>query len=278
MKKLVSLFVSVVLVVSAYAQNPSIYPVKSGKGAAVLMLPGFTTPGSVWGETINSLEGDYQTIQISYAGFNGHPAIEMPWYSTIKNDLIEYLENEKLKDVIIIGHSMGGMLAMEIASEAPELVSKLIIVDALPCMRALMMPGVPEQAIQYESPYNQQMLQQSDSARKATAKMMSMNMTMKQDKVDKLVQWSLEADLETFVYGYTDLLKVDLRPQLEKITARSLVLGASFPDAALVEKNLTDQFSNLQEKELVIATNSRHFIMFDQPEWFYEQVNNFLSK
>jgi pimeloyl-ACP methyl ester carboxylesterase len=278
MKKLVSLFVAVVLVVSVYAQNPSIYPVKSGKGAALLMLPGFTTPGSVWDETINSLEGDYQTIQISYAGFNGHPAIEMPWYSTIKNDLIEYLENEKLKDVIIIGHSMGGMLAMEIASEAPELVSKLIIVDALPCMRALMMPGVPAEAIQYESPYNQQMLQQTDSARLAMAKMMSMNMTMKKERVEQLVQWSMEADLETYVYGYTDLLKVDLRPTLAQIKAETLVLGASFPNRDLVVKNLRDQFTNLAGAEIVVAENSKHFIMFDQPEWLSTQMNKFLAE
>jgi pimeloyl-ACP methyl ester carboxylesterase len=278
MKKITLTLIFCLLVLLVSAQNPAIHIEESGKGKVVLLLPGFTTPGSVWDATIANFQQSYKTVKVSYAGFNGLPSIEMPWYETIKQALVSYIQENNYKDVTIIGHSMGGMLALDIAAALPEEVNSLIIVDALACMRAVMMPGVPAEAFQYDSPYNQQMLNQTDSARKAMAVMMSSNMTLNQVKVEQLVQWNLATDMETFVYGYTDLLKLDLRPTLSEIQAKTLILAAPFPTIELVEQNLTSQYVNLNSKEIIVAPNSRHFIMFDQAEWFYQQVNSFLNK
>lgn len=278
MKKITLTIVFYLFVLLASAQKPAIYTDEVGAGKVILMLPGFTTPASVWDETIANFKEPYHTIKVSYAGFNGLPAIEMPWYETIKQELIQFIQKKQLKDITIIGHSMGGMLAVDIAAALPDDVNTLILVDALPCMRAVMMPGVPAEALQYESPYNKQMLNQTDSARKAMAYMMSSNMTLNQEKVKQLVEWNLASDPKTYVYGYTDLLKLDLRPTLSKIKAKTLILAAPFPTIELVEQNLTPQYANLASKEIVIAPNSRHFIMFDQPQWFYEKLNSFLAE
>ena len=86
------------------------------------------------------------------------------------------------------------------------------------------------------------------------------------------------ADRETYVYGYTDLLKLDLREVLHKVTAEALILGASFPDKEIVAVNYKKQYANLANKTIEIASNCKHFIMFDQAEWFYNKVNIFFSK
>ncbi|MGE0931893.1 alpha/beta fold hydrolase [Peijinzhouia sedimentorum] len=262
----------------AFAQNPAIYIEKVGNGDPILFLPGFTTPGSVWDETIEQLPTEYLSIKVSYAGFNNLPAIEMPWYETIKTELIEYIQKENLNKITIIGHSMGGMLAIDLAESIPNKIHKLVLVDALPSMRALMMPGVPAEAIQYESPYNTQMLAQTDEEILTMAKMTSQNMTYKADRIEELTKWSLEADRKTFIYGYTDLLKLDLRDALKSIKVPSLVLGASFPDREIVKKNFDEQYASLSNKEILLAPESKHFIMFDEPEWFYSTVNKFLAK
>src|SRR5687768_8388411 len=104
MKKIfltVALIVTIIAALSA--QNNAIRVSKSGKGTPVIFMPGFTSPGSVWKETMTNLKGNYQSHFISYAGFNGIPPIKMPWYETIKKELIEYIQREKLSDVIIIG-------------------------------------------------------------------------------------------------------------------------------------------------------------------------------
>lgn len=261
---------------SAFSQ-PAIHVEKSGKGNAVIFLPGFTTPGSVWNETIKNLDVQKENHVVSYAGFNGLEPIATPWYEQIKNELISYVNTEKLSNVTIIGHSMGGNLAIDIAAELPDQISGLILVESIPCMRELMMPGVPASSLQYDSPHNNQMLEMDDEDFKQMATNMAQYMTFDQSKMEVLSEWSIKADRKTYVYGYTDLLKLDLRYKLADITSKTLILGASFPDKNVVRTNYEKQYANLAAKEILISEHSKHFIMFDDPVWFYENVNTFLN-
>ena len=278
MKKLITTFGLVIAAVAALSQSHAIRVTRAGTGDPVIYLPGFTTPGSVWNETVKNVKGKFQSHLVSYAGFNGIAAIEMPWYPTIKQELLDYIEKEKLSNIRIIGHSMGGNLAVDIAAEISDKVNSIVLVDAIPCMRELMMPGVKAEQIQYKSPYNDQMLAMTDESFRQTARMMTEGMTNVVSKKDTLLHWSLTADRKTYVYGFTDLLKLDLRPALTRITAPVLILGAPFPDKQIVLSNFEKQYANLSNKSIAIADASRHFIMFDQPEWFYEKVNTFFSK
>ncbi len=278
MKKLTCLLSLLLIIIAAYSQqNPSFKSQIRGSGNAVLMLPGFTCPGEVWDETISNIASDYEYHIITYAGFGDVAPIEMPWYSTIKKELLEYIDEQDLKGITIIGHSMGGNLAVDLAASVPEKVSRVILVDAIPCMRELMMPGISASQIQYESPYNQQVLDMNEEAFGQMAAMMAQNMTVSKEKKDLLKSWIMKSDRETYVYGYTDLLKLDLRESLKEIKAPVMILGASFPDKEMVMKNFSDQYHNLSDKSILIAPESRHFVMYDAPEWFYEQVNSFLT-
>lgn len=277
MRKITTTVLLLLLASSAYCQLEAIRVVKEGNGNPILFLPGFTAPGSVWQETIKNMDEERENHLVSYAGFNGIEPIDTPWYSTIKADVISYIENEKLENLSIIGHSMGGMLAVDIAAAIPDKVDKIILVDAIPCMREVMMPGMSADQILYDSPYSQQMLEMSDEAMKSYAAMSAENMTMNSSKVETIMQWSVEADRKTFVHGYIDLLKLDLREVLPQVKAKTLILGASFPDAETVKANYDAQYAKLGSKQIEIADSSKHFIMFDQPEWFYNHVNTFLT-
>ncbi|GAB4241963.1 MAG: alpha/beta hydrolase [Ekhidna sp.] len=250
---------------------------KVGKGNPIIFLPGFTSPGSVWEATIENLSISAESHTVSYAGFNGLAPIGTPWYPVIKQALLDYVNKEGLTNITLVGHSMGGNLATELAAELNEAIIGLIIVDALPCMREVMMPGVPASSIQYESPYNNQLISMSDEAFEQVAKTMAGNMTNQEEKKDLLASWSVEADRETYAYGYTDLLKLDLRPLLSKIEVNTLILGASFPTKEIAISTLESQYANLKDKNIKVIEDSKHFIMFDQPEWFYDQVNEYLN-
>lgn len=277
MKKIAFLFSALCLAQLASSQAPVVVE-KNGSGNPILFLPGFATPGSVWEETIKNLSGTYETHVVSYAGFNGLESIGTPWYAPIKEGLINYIKTEKLTNLTIIGHSMGGNLATDLAEAFDEKLSGLILVDALPCMRELMMPGVPVSALQYDSPYNNQMLNMSEEAFKNTALMMAKNMTNQEDKVEMIAGWSIAADRKTYVHGYTDLLKLDLRPSLKNIQTKTLILGATFPTKEMTQQTFEKQYANLENKTIELADNSKHFIMYDQPEWLYSQINNYLTK
>ncbi len=275
MKKTLLVLIGILLAVAGFSQD-AIQIEKQGQGDAILFLPGFTTPGSVWNETIAHLADTYETHVVSYAGFNGIEPIGTPWYAPIKDQLVDYIRKGEFKNLTIIGHSMGGNLAVELAATLGDKVSGLIIVDSLPCMRELMMPGVPANALQYDSPYNNRMLAMNADEFNQIAISMASNMTNDQSRMEELASWSIAADRKTYVYGYTDLLKLDLRPKLSDISTNTLILGATFPSKEIARKTMENQYDNLENKTISMAENSKHFIMFDQPEWFYEQINDYL--
>ena len=278
MKKLCFTLTFLALITALSAQPSAIHVDQHGAGDPVVLLPGFATPASVWDKTIENIQGEYTYYQVSYAGFNGLAPVDTPWYQSVRKALFDYVESNNLQNLTLIGHSMGGNLATEVAATMPKRVQQLIIVDAIPCMREVMMPGVDPKYIRYDSPPVTRMLQMSEDSMRHTVRMTAQNMTQQPARVDTLVQWMMRADRETYVYGYTDLLKMDLRPQLDQISAETLILGAPSPDEAVVRQNYAEQYANLANKTIRIAPDSRHFIMFDQPEWFYKQINAALAK
>jgi pimeloyl-ACP methyl ester carboxylesterase len=261
----------------SFGQEKAIQTEVIGNGKPILFLPGFITPGSVWKETVKNLATKSESHLFSYAGFDGIDPIEMPWYENVKNAIFLYIEKKDLKNIRIIGHSMGGNLAVDIAARFPKRVKKMIIVDALTCMREVMMPGVSASNLKYKSPYNDNLLKMNPNQFKGMASNMAGFMTLKKEKAAVLTKWILEADRKTYVYGYTDLLKLDLREKLSVIKAKTLILGAPFPSPTIAKATFVKQYANLSNKTIEMASNSKHFIMFDQPKWFYTKVNSFLE-
>lgn len=277
MKKIEIILVLLILSQMAFSQK-AITVEKTGNGKPILFLPGFTVPGSVWNETIQNLNGSWECHTVSYAGFNGTAPIDTPWYEPIRTQLIQYIQKEGLSNLTVIGHSMGGNLAVELASELPDQVTGLILIESLPCMLELVMPGVPASNIHYNSPYNNQILAMSPDEFREMVTKMCQSITSQKEKDDLLVNWSLQADRKTYVYGYTELLKLDLRDKLNQINLQTLILGGSFPSAEIERVNLEKQYVNLKNKEILNIEGSKHFIMFDQPVWLYAQINKYLSQ
>ena len=110
------------------------------------------------------------------------------------------------------------------------------------------------------------------------ATMMAKGMSLNEQAQQQIKSWIIQADRETYVYGYTDYLKMDLREDLKNINIPVTILAADKPygkEAAL--NTYKQQYANLTDYELIMAENSGHFIMFDQPDWFLEQVQKILS-
>ncbi len=89
----------------------------------------------------------------------------------------------------------------------------------------------------------------------------------------------LNCDRKTYVYGYTDYLKLDARPLLKNISIPVTIIGAGkLYGKEMALKTYKEQYANLTGYTLRINPDAKHFIMMDAPLWLEEQLNRILVK
>lgn len=280
MKNIILIFaVFLSFTIQAQKANQAIHVKVTGKGNPVLLIPGFTVPGESWDSTVHQLEKKYECHVVTLAGFGGKKPIAFPWLPQVNKALEDYISEQELKDVTIIGHSLGGTIATWLASRENNKVSKIILIDALPAAGALMFPNFNPDSLVYDSPYNNQMLSMNEQQFEQMAQRMAQGMSLNSATQKIIKDWIILADRKTYVYGYTDYLKLDLREALKKISIPVTIIAADKPyGKAMVTQTYKTQYANLSSYDLIIAENSAHFIMFDRPEWFIAEIEGILSK
>lgn len=279
MKNIISILaVFFSLAIQAQNTNQAIHVKVTGQGNPVMLIPGFTVPGEGWDALVNQLENDYECHIVTLAGFGGKEAIEFPWLPKVNEALENYIEQNKLKDLTVIGHSLGGTIATWLASRENSTIKQIILVDALPATGALMIPNYNPENLVYDNPYSQRQLMMSESEFEQMATGMSQGMSLNPDAQKRIKDWMIMADRKTYVYGYTDYLKLDLREDLKNISVPVTIIAADKPyGQEMVKQTYENQYENLAGYDLIIADNSAHFVMFDQAEWFTEQIQHILT-
>jgi pimeloyl-ACP methyl ester carboxylesterase len=280
MKNLILLFISFVFSLSIHAKSES-QPISvevTGKGKPIILIPGFTVPGDIWNPLVKKLEKNYECHIVTLAGFGGIEPIEFPWLPKVNESLKKYILKNDLQNATIIGHSLGGTIATWLATQNDLKLSKIILIDALPASGALMIPDFDPENLAYDSPYNNQQLAMDDITFEQTATAMSKGMSTKESEQERIKNWILESDRKTYVYGYTDYLKLDLREDLKNISIPVTIIAATKPyGAEMVKQTYKSQYENLKDYKFIIAEDSAHFIMLDKPDWFLEQIQMILS-
>ena len=271
---------SILIIVFTLLISKSVFPQTAfkvnvkGKGAPVLLFPGFGCTGELWNETVAELSKNYECHIFTFAGFGNVPPIENPWLSTIKNEVISYVKTNKIKNATLIGHSLGGTLSLWLASTETNLFKKVIIVDALPATAALMIPNYKGDVIPYDNPQSKMMLAMNQNAFDTMNSQSISYMCLNKEKQKTISEWMKIADRKTYVYGYIDMLNLDLRKDIAKIKIPVVILAATNPDLNTVQKTYKTQYENLPSVKIYYAANSAHFVMYDQPEWFMEKIKS----
>jgi esterase len=106
---------------------------KFGQGQPLIILHGLFGQSDNW----NSLAKHFseQDLEVYIADQRNHglsPHSDIWNYQAMSDDVLELINDNHLKNVILLGHSMGGKTAMQFALQHPEAVAKLIVVDIAP--------------------------------------------------------------------------------------------------------------------------------------------------
>lgn len=73
-------------------------------------------------------------------GFAGTAPEAKPSFANWTRQIVDFIRHENIEKPILIGHSMGGGLALNIASTQTNRIKSIVVVDALPCLAAVYNP------------------------------------------------------------------------------------------------------------------------------------------
>lgn len=248
---------------------------KTGKGSqSIIFIPGFASSGEVWSETVTKFDKNFSCYVLTMKGFAGVQPMADASFKDWEKGIADYLKDQKIGKVIIIGHSMGGGMALALAADYPELVSKIVVVDALPCLAALSDPNFKSKenndcsaTIKALKAMNEEQFKQMQTG---TIPRLVADSSMQ----ETVIGWSMKSDRTTFAKMYCDFTNTDLREKIKTIQCPSLILLESY--FVNFKPAIETQYKNLKNADMRYATKGLHFIMYDDKEWFFEQLNNFL--
>ncbi len=255
----------------------------TGKGKPIIFIPGLASKGEVWKDTVAQFSNRYECHVLTLAGFAGVPPISAPLLATVQKELVDYIDAKHMDRPIIVGHSLGGFLALRMAADTPSKVGRVVIIDSLPALGAVQMPDItPEQLKSMAARMREGMKSQDSAAFAENQRRSVTSMVTKPADVERVMAWGAKSDGGTVINAMHDLIATDLRADIARIKSPTLVLGTwiaykEYTTRAAVENTFKTQYQKLDGVTIEVADTARHFIMYDDSEWMFERMEKFLK-
>lgn len=242
-----------------------IYYQKTGKGKDLIMLHGWGGDVSTFWPVVDFLKGSFTLYLMDLPGFGRSQLPKKPFYVSNYSEVVAGLiENLKLNKPIILGHSVGGRIAIKLAATRPNLLSKLILESSagiLPkrdLIRFMIYPfakffhfGIPA-------------------------------FFGIKDKLRHIFYKKLESDYITagpMQETLTNILKEDLTGDLRKIKPETLLIwGANDPTKEASLKNGKKMYRAILNARIEVFENTGHFPHLEQPALFVSFVKDFAEQ
>ena len=274
---MLSVLVMAAFSLNATAQNSFPFTVKiSGQGSKnIILIPGLASSGDVWNETVARYDKDYKCYTLTFHGFAGVTPDDSVSFKNWENSVARYIQINKISNPIIIGHSIGGGMAMMLAADYPDLIAKIIVVDALPCLAAIQNPTFIANPHPDCSSMVARFKSMSDSQFYQMQKQTMPSLIADTIHLNEVLQWSLKSDRKTLAEIYCQFINTDLRNDISNIKCPTLVLLENAFTG--MKPAIAEQFKNLKSARLEYATKGLHFIMYDDPNWYFKELDQFLK-
>jgi pimeloyl-ACP methyl ester carboxylesterase len=257
-----------------------------GRGPDVILIPGLDSSRRVWDPVVAHLKGRFRLHLPQIGGFAGEPVganASGPVAAPVAEDLARYIEANRLKSPAVIGHSMGGTIAMMLAARHPADVGRLMVIDMPPFMGPFFFG--PKTTVESARPLAAKMRAGIEAGkgaeREAQINAMLSGMIKTEAARPAYVKEALDSDASVAGRSMEELLTTDLGPELKNITAPLTEVHVWTPQYPMSAEQLSAVyralFKDVKDARVFRIDDSYHFIMVDQPGKLNAVIDQFLG-
>ncbi|MBZ5596593.1 MAG: alpha/beta hydrolase [Acidobacteriia bacterium] len=270
--------------------------VEQGKGELILFLHGFPEFWYSWKDLLADFGRDHHAVALDMRGYNlsAKPeSVDAYRVPIIVEDVRALAENLKAKKFVLVGHDWGGVIAWAFAAQHPEMLDKLVIINAPhPTVFARELANNPAQQKAsgyfnlFTSPQAEQVLSANNYAGMLQAFGSALN---EEDRKEYLAAWNQPGGLTGGLNFYRaaqlrspagapagEAAQPSAIQPLAPITTPTLVIWGE-KDTALLTGNLEglDQFVKPLKIERI--PDGSHWVVHEKPAVVIERIRKFLK-
>jgi pimeloyl-ACP methyl ester carboxylesterase len=246
-----------------------------GEGRPLLVLHGFLGSSDNWRGMRKRFAATYKVFSLDQRNHGSSPHSSSMNYGVMAGDVREFMFEQGLSQISLLGHSMGGKVAMQFACESPEAIDKLVILDigpkAYPPTHRLLLQAMQNLKLGGLKTYGQaEAALHATIADSALSKFVVKNLTRDPNGA---FQWRI--GLDELAANYDQLIKAPAIPnRFEKPTC--FIRGA-------LSRFIEDQdFAAIRESfpfaEFHTVPNAGHWVHIDAPAEVHRIVDEYLRR
>lgn len=241
-----------------------------GRGRPVLFLHGWLGSWRYWFRTMEVVAEHFRTYSFDFWGFGEsrrkNTAESIQSYS---DQVIRFLDALGIDQVLLVGHSMGGMVALKTAINHPDRILRVATVGA---------PIVGD-ALSWLLKLTDRSLAADVFARLPWLRRSLFRFFLGETNdpsVHEVLDDSVKSTANTLRRSVSSMWRTDLRPELTRLRVPALVVHGGKDE--IVNPNQIDLFDNISAAEVILMPNSRHFPFIDESVLFNDVLLRFLRQ
>lgn len=260
------------------------------QGPAVILIPGLQGGPWVWKQTIENLSRHHVVYAVTLAGFDGVPAPTGGGnlFDRADASLLQLITQNKIDQPVLVGHSLGGTLALRFAGEHPELIAGVVAVDGLPIF-----PGMERVGAEQRQAMATRLQQRMATATPEQFRAQALQYMQRIGLVDQRLAatyapMNARSDIKASAQYMAEDLAFDGRAGLKNANVPILEISPYYapdfsqPPMVMSEAQKAAYYqsllANAPDATVVSISPSRHFVMLDQPARFEQVLDRFLAR
>ncbi len=242
-----------------------------GEGEVLLLLHGLGSTKKDWDAQVPFFSKKHRVITLDLRGHgNSSKPLEDYGVHLMVEDVKQLLDQLSIKKVTVVGFSMGGAIAFQMAVTYPEYLDNLVIVNSGPDFNDMGKIG--------EDLLNSRIEFLETKGLEPLAKQISFNMFPEDHQIELRNQFETRCknnDYNAYYKSFETLMSWGIGDKIKAIKTRTLVVASDMDYTPITFKK--EYVNRMQNAKLAVIYNSRHGVVIDQPEAFNQALENFLE-